>query len=48
MAKITVNGVSSVTQMPLDISLVYDEQKDRWVIDEMKIQQPLKEDGYIN
>lgn len=46
--KITVNGVSSVTQMPLDISLQYDEQKNRWVIDEMKIQQPLKADGYIN
>ncbi|PGO77619.1 hypothetical protein CN980_11370 [Bacillus cereus] len=46
--KITVNGVSSVTQMPLDISLLYDEQKNRWVIDEMKIQQPLKADGYIN
>ncbi|EEM44387.1 hypothetical protein P4G85_30250 [Bacillus cereus] len=46
--KITVNGVSSVTQMPLDISLLYDEQKNRWVVDEMKIQQPLKEDGYIN
>ncbi|PFZ08091.1 hypothetical protein COL63_25600 [Bacillus pseudomycoides] len=46
--KITVNGVSSVTQMPLDISLLYDEQKGRWVIHEMKIQQPLKADGYIN
>ncbi|CAI8816123.1 DUF4440 domain-containing protein [Bacillus pseudomycoides] len=46
--KITVNGVSSVTQMPLDISLLFDEQKNRWVINEMKIQQPLKEDGYIN
>ncbi|MDA2637902.1 hypothetical protein [Bacillus cereus] len=46
--KITVNGVSSVTQMPLDISLFYDDQKNRWVVDEMKIQQPLKEDGYIN
>lgn len=46
--KITVNGVSSVTQMPLDISLLYDEQKNRWIIDEMKIQQPLKADGYIN
>ncbi|MDR4919003.1 hypothetical protein RGU76_29850 [Bacillus pseudomycoides] len=46
--KITVNGVSSVTQMPLDISLIYDEQKGRWVINDMKIQQPLKADGYIN
>ncbi|PEF75673.1 hypothetical protein CON94_09170 [Bacillus pseudomycoides] len=46
--KITVNSVSSVTQMPLDISLLYDEQKGRWVINEMKIQQPLKADGYIN
>lgn len=46
--KITVNGVSSVTQMPLDISLLYDDQKNRWVVDETKIQQPLKEDGYIN
>ncbi|HDR5353915.1 TPA: hypothetical protein QCS32_005703 [Bacillus thuringiensis] len=46
--KITVNGVSSVTQMPLDISLLYDDQKNKWVVDEMKIQQPLKEDGYIN
>ncbi|KEK22131.1 hypothetical protein [Bacillus gaemokensis] len=46
--KITVNGVSSVTQMPLDISLIYDDQKNRWVVDETKIQQPLKEDGYIS
>ncbi|MCJ0851516.1 hypothetical protein [Bacillus cereus] len=46
--KITVNGVSSVTQMPLDIALVYDQEKNKWIVDETKIQQPLKEDGYIN
>ncbi|PFV20989.1 hypothetical protein [Bacillus mycoides] len=46
--KITVNGVSSITQIPLDISLIYDEQKNRWVVDETKIQQPMKEDGYIS
>ncbi|MED1380947.1 hypothetical protein [Bacillus mycoides] len=46
--KITVNGQSSITQMPLDISLQYEEEKKRWIVDEMKIQQPLREDGYIN
>ncbi|AYY25385.1 hypothetical protein [Bacillus sp. FDAARGOS_527] len=46
--KITVNGVSSVTQMPLDISLLYDNQKNKWIVDEAKIQQPLQEKGYIN
>lgn len=46
--KITVNGQSSITQMPLDISLRYEEEKKRWMVDEMKIQQPLKENGYIN
>ncbi|QWH75353.1 hypothetical protein EXW59_04730 (plasmid) [Bacillus mycoides] len=46
--KITVNGQSSITQMPLDISLQYEEEKQRWIVDEMKIQQPLREDGYIN
>lgn len=46
--KVTVNGVSNVTQMLLDISLVYDQGKDRWIVDETKIQQPLKENGYIN
>lgn len=46
--KITVNGQSSITQMPLDISLRYEEEKKRWMVDEMTIQQPLKENGYIN
>lgn len=46
--KITVNGTSSVTQMPLDISLVFDNQKGKWIVDDTKIQQPLKEEGYIN
>jgi hypothetical protein len=46
--KITVNGVSNVTQMLLDISLVYDQKKNRWIVDETKIQEPLKENGYIN
>lgn len=46
--KTTINSVSSVAQIPLDIALVYDEKTNKWLVDEIKIQQALKEDGYIN
>lgn len=46
--KTTANNVSSVTQLPLDIQLVFDQKQKRWVVDAMTIQQPLKQDGYVN
>lgn len=46
--KMTVNNVSSVTQLLLDIQLVFDKQQNKWMVDKMTIQQPLKPGGYVN
>lgn len=46
--KLTTNGVSSVTQIPVEMQLIYDEKQKKWLVDDFKMQQPLREDGYIN
>ncbi|MDI6680013.1 hypothetical protein QMA02_30095 [Bacillus wiedmannii] len=46
--KITVNNVTSVSQMLLDIKLVYNDEQKRWVVDDLKIQQPLEKEGHIS
>ncbi|MGR5970678.1 hypothetical protein ACT7C1_32825 [Bacillus paranthracis] len=44
----TVNGVTSTTQMVLDIEMVYSPEKKKWIVGNISIQQPLGEEGYIN
>ncbi|PEP47797.1 hypothetical protein [Bacillus pseudomycoides] len=46
--KMTVNNVSSVSQMLLEIKLVYNEEQKKWIVDDLKIQQPLKPEGHIS
>ncbi|HDX9577686.1 TPA: hypothetical protein ROX88_001186 [Bacillus pseudomycoides] len=46
--KMTVNNVSSVSQMLLEIKLVYNEEQKRWIVNDLKIQQPLKPEGHIS
>lgn len=45
---ITANGVTSTSQMLLDLQLVYDGSTDRWLVDDVKIQQELTDEGYVN
>ncbi|WP_426981383.1 hypothetical protein [Bacillus pseudomycoides] len=42
----TVNGITSKTQILLDLQLIYDSNKDRWIVDDIKIQQELNDKGY--
>lgn len=45
---ITVNGVTSTSQMLLDIQMEYDSNSNKWLVADIAIQQPLSEKGYIN
>ncbi|MCI0767298.1 hypothetical protein [Bacillus sp. TL12] len=44
----TVNGITSTSQMVLDIQMVYSAESKKWIVGDISIQQPLGEEGYIN
>jgi len=45
---ITVNKVPAETQTLLDIDLVYDAKKDRWLVDNVELQGGLGAEGFVN
>lgn len=45
---ITVNNVKSENQTLLDIQLIYNSKKDKWIVESIEIQEPLKSEGFVN
>ncbi|MGW9018421.1 hypothetical protein [Priestia megaterium] len=43
-----VNKVKTENQTLLDIQLIYDARKGKWIVDDVKVQEPLKSEGYVS
>ncbi|MFE7083403.1 hypothetical protein [Priestia megaterium] len=43
-----VNNVKTENQTLLDIQLIYDAKKEKWIVDDVKIQEALKSEGYVS
>lgn len=45
---ITVNNVPAETQTLLDMKLIYDAKKNRWLVDQVELQGGLDPEGFVN
>lgn len=43
----TINGTTSESQMLLDLQMIYDSNLDRWIVNDVKIQRELDDEGYM-